>query len=329
MSWHLQLARIAVVSIAKRDTDHAVFHGAYDWHSAVHSHWSLLRCARWAQRTAQPAADTAEAASLADTAIASLLREDGAALDREVALLKSNVRFEMPYGRAWALRLTVEFEAVRAGDTGLAALGDVCFDSLLAFYKAAPPTPSELEYRNASFALHEMLRYAAHRGAARALELATIGAWVRERFVLGAVPPASLADDLDASAGFFSRAGNWAALLVAAVETGQAPAEEARRLLRPLVACDGAALNPVDVATGAVHHLGMNPSRAWGLACVARALPERRAELRSAVAAHERAARETHARVAGDYYAYDHWVPSFCMRAATEDTETDAACWAA
>src|SRR4030095_6808193 len=33
-------------AIQRRDTRHAIFHGCYDWHSAVHAHWALLRIGR-------------------------------------------------------------------------------------------------------------------------------------------------------------------------------------------------------------------------------------------------------------------------------------------
>ena len=33
-------------AVERTDTDHPVFHGCIDWHSAVHGHWALLRIAR-------------------------------------------------------------------------------------------------------------------------------------------------------------------------------------------------------------------------------------------------------------------------------------------
>ncbi len=76
------------------------FYGCYDWHSAVHAHWLLVRLIR--QFPAAPFA-TAARSELAR----SLTPENVAA---EVAYLKGPGRasFERPYGLAWLLQLTAE-----------------------------------------------------------------------------------------------------------------------------------------------------------------------------------------------------------------------------
>ena len=42
----IELGRAIHTAAQREDTGHAVFHGCYDWHSAVHAHWALLRVAR-------------------------------------------------------------------------------------------------------------------------------------------------------------------------------------------------------------------------------------------------------------------------------------------
>jgi len=79
------------------------FHGCYDWHSAVHGHWLLVRLT---QR--YPDADFAPRARAALGR--SLSRENIAV---EVTYLQRGGRasFERPYGLAWLLQLSAELRA--------------------------------------------------------------------------------------------------------------------------------------------------------------------------------------------------------------------------
>lgn len=79
-----------------------VFFGCFDWHSAVHGHWTLVRLLKTAPTIP-------EAASLR-----ALLRRHftEARLAAELAHLRAerNRTWERPYGWAWLLRLSVELE---------------------------------------------------------------------------------------------------------------------------------------------------------------------------------------------------------------------------
>ena len=74
------------------------FHASYDWHSAVHGHWSLARAARL-----HPGAPWAETAR--QTLARSLTAEN---LEREHAFVARRAGFERPYGLAWLLQLAAE-----------------------------------------------------------------------------------------------------------------------------------------------------------------------------------------------------------------------------
>jgi hypothetical protein len=78
------------------------FYGCYDWHSAVHGHWLLVRLTRL-----NPDADYAAAARIA---LAANLTAD--ALQREADYIAHPDRagFERPYGLAWLLQLVAELE---------------------------------------------------------------------------------------------------------------------------------------------------------------------------------------------------------------------------
>ena len=90
----------AAMCFAREDTPEPIFHGCVDWHSASHAAWALS----FYQRNT---GDTRYAAQLE----AEFTPADIAA---EATRLRNNPRFEMPYGRAWFLRLAVE--RMRMGD---------------------------------------------------------------------------------------------------------------------------------------------------------------------------------------------------------------------
>ncbi|OYR68563.1 DUF2891 family protein, partial [Halorubrum ezzemoulense] len=80
--------------------DHPVFYGCFDWHSAVHSHWALVR----ALRLVPHHPDEADIAAGIDERLAP------ESVASEVAYLDENPGFEEPYGWAWLLRLAAELD---------------------------------------------------------------------------------------------------------------------------------------------------------------------------------------------------------------------------
>lgn len=77
---------------------HPAFFGCYDWHSAVHGHWAMLRAA-------DVVADLPEKAAIVATLGRHLSREN---LEAERRFLSKNPSFEKPYGWGWGLRLAEE-----------------------------------------------------------------------------------------------------------------------------------------------------------------------------------------------------------------------------
>ncbi|HYR36869.1 MAG TPA: DUF2891 family protein, partial [Burkholderiales bacterium] len=79
---------------------HPAFYGSYDWHSAVHMHWLLVRVLRL-YPVARVAPDIADALDQHLTA---------EAMARELAYFRSSAgrTFERPYGWAWLLELQAE-----------------------------------------------------------------------------------------------------------------------------------------------------------------------------------------------------------------------------
>ncbi len=81
------------------------FFGCFDWHSAVHGHWSMVRALRLFPR----APFAAEIEAKLDAHLRPELIEMEAAFFREE---RSNT-FERPYGMGWLLRLRAELELLR------------------------------------------------------------------------------------------------------------------------------------------------------------------------------------------------------------------------
>jgi hypothetical protein len=301
------------------DGTKAVFHGCYDWHSSVHAHWAALRMgnvdgSRWS-------ADAQTiAARFTPTSIAAVKSD-----------LRANPSFERPYGRAWFLRLVTEHDKwTAAGSAGtLRALGGETSAGLLTYYQATPPVPRPTNdsegYRNDAWAMAQLYSYFGNTGdaasKAAAAELIEANFASSRQFFADS-------NDSDPNA-FFSYFWSWAYAVA-----GTLDAERALDLIRPdelpdeaLTPIANPALDPA-AAYPAVHHLGMNWSRAWAIKAVARRAVElygpthpMSQRLTAAYLRHVRAASDAHASFAAHpraYYAYLHWVPQFAIYALTD-----------
>lgn len=80
---------------------HPSFCGCYDWHSAVHSHWLLVRLLR----SSELGEELSAAAALV---LDGHFTED--AMQQEVKALEENDEWETPYGLAWVLCLKRELD---------------------------------------------------------------------------------------------------------------------------------------------------------------------------------------------------------------------------
>ncbi len=292
------------------DGQRAIFHGCFDWHSSVHAHWALYR---------MDLDGTGRKRALAERADARL---DADALARVIEELRSEPRYEMPYGRAWLLRLVTEHEEWHRERTDqpsmrLRALGDMTAASLVADFDRAAPDPRLGDYKNGSWPTAQLVAYARATGD-RALE-AKMRAFVDDRFAARPMSWSETTDD-DPSA-FFSSYWSWVYVIattydadktLSVVRLTDIPEEALTPLPDPGVADD-------------VHHLGINWSRSWAIKALARhaitklgASDPMAKRLVAAYHAHVLAGRERHFRYRGNYYAYDHWVPQFAVYAITD-----------
>ncbi len=132
---------------------HPAFYGSYDWHSAVHMHWLLLRVLRL-----HPVLD--EAKPIAEALDRHLSRD---ALARELAYFRTDSArsFERPYGWAWLLELQAEALACKARwSAALAPLATELAARFTRFTDASPYPVRAGSHGNTAFACLLALDYA-------------------------------------------------------------------------------------------------------------------------------------------------------------------------
>lgn len=277
-------------AVVRRDTEHAIFHGCVDWHSAVHGHWALLTAARLA----------------GDEALHGFVMERLAGIEAEREFIATNPAFEMPYGRAWFLRLATEAE--RGGEQCLRPMAEEIAGSLVEYMKARTFDPSIGSYQSQSWALINLRAWGVHAGAD---DLVT---FVDER--VRATPLAACDPEADVRAGsFMATATNWAWLV------SLAPSQpDARRAIATLLP-EPRAVRPLEtIATNHLHAL--NFSRAWGLWRIFRLTGD--ARWRASYARHVRTSYERHDWWAGDHRKVGHWVAQFGVLALQPLFEPDS-----
>jgi hypothetical protein len=281
-------------AVARKDSDHAAFHGCIDWHSAVHGAWAL---AAYGRMTGD---------SLCDALLEEILRPEKLALER--ALLAARPGFEMPYGRAWFLRLVREHRFRMRGSKGhgvLEVMAGEVMGSMLAYFGARRrPDPRRGSYASDSWALINMLDYAVSSGDAAAE--AAIRSLVEAHFL----DHRGGCDWALENGHFMAVATNWAWLVGKVL-----PGPEFERWQREFFASTGLpqpVTRPVNW-----HHHGLNFSRAWGLCALAGAMAPGNAKEAyvAAYAAHFRATYDTPDLWRGSYRGVGHWVPQFGMLA--------------
>lgn len=297
---------------------HPVFYGCYDWHSAVHGHWLLVRLLRLDPESA-----------LAVQARAALNRSFAAdGIAQEVDYLRNDKTFERPYGTAWLLQLTAELREWQDPDAQrwletLKPLEVAAVEQYLAWLPNLA-YPIRLGTHNQTafgFALAlDWARSAGHAELHSLLESKIRAFYLADKACpLGYEPsgedflsPCLMEADLmrrilaqDAYAGWLRD------FLPGIPEDGRAD------WLAP-----GVVLDPTD---GKLVHLdGVNLSRAWNLLAIADALPladKRRAALLSAASAHSDSGL---AAVSGEHYEGGHWLASFATYLSSRRWAVDA-----
>ena len=288
---------------------HPAFYGCYDWHSAVHGHWMLVRILR-----TYP--DLPEAkrirAVLADHLTAGKLKAEADYFNRPEA--KS---FERPYGWAWLLKLADELHTwddpdAKTWAANLKPLADLIAARYIEFFpKQTYPIRAGV-HANTAFGLAFAHDYALATGHTKLRDA------IAER------AKAYYAKDADAPARWEPDGADF-------LSPSLCEADLMRRVLPPAAFRDwfhnylpaAAKGEPATLFTPAtvtdrtdpqlVHLDGLNLSRAWCLRGILLALPKddpARAALAASAARHAAAGLK---HVASGDYAGEHWLASFAV----------------
>src|SRR5262245_17934129 len=288
---------------------HPAFYGCYDWHSAVHGHWMLVRVLR--THPDLPEAKDIRAV-LADHLTAEKLKAEADYFNRGEA--KS---FERPYGWSWLLKLAEELHTwddpdAKKWSANLKPLAELIAGRYVEFFpKQTYPIRAGV-HSNTAFGLtfaHDYAKAVGDKKLQQAIE-------ERAR--------AYYAKDTDAPARWEPDGADF-------LSPSLCEADLMRRVLPPAEFATwfgkfmpGAAkgepatlFNPATVTDRTdpqlVHLDGLNLSRAWCMRGIASALPKddpARKALATSAVRHADAALQ---HVASGDYAGEHWLASFAV----------------
>jgi hypothetical protein len=289
------------------------FYGCFDWHSAVHGHWLLVRLLKL-----HPGA---EFAARAREALGQNLTP--ANIEIEVAYLRGEGRasFERPYGLAWLLQLAAELRVWDDPDGR-------------AWAEALTPLESEAAARFRSWLpkLDYPIRTGEHSQTAFALGLLLDWTRIAEDTAMRELVHAKVLEfhrtDVDCNLSYEPSGQDFLSPCLA-------EADLMRRILPPgefaawlddflpgIPTGETANWLPValvsDRTDGKLAHLdGLNLSRAWMLDGILTGLPEGDPRRESLTRAREAHAAAGLASVTGEHYEGGHWLGSFAVYLVT------------
>ena len=284
---------------------HPAFFGCFDWHSAVHGHWTLVRLL-------QRFPDLPEAGAIRGALGVTLTAEHLAA---EAAYLADPRRasFERTYGWAWLLELARALHAWDDPDgarwaAAIRPLEAAVVARLCQFLPRQTYPIRTGVHANTAFALALALDYARALGDDALAEL--IAERARAYYSGDAAAPAAWEPGGE---DFLSPA-----LVEADLMRRVLPAEDfAPWLGRFLPELPPSLAEPATVSDRSdpklAHLDGLNLSRAWCLRAIAGALPDGDPSRAPLAAAAERHARAGLDHVATGDYAGEHWLASFAV----------------
>ncbi len=289
------------------------FYGCFDWHSAVHGHWLLVRLLRL--HPEGPFAADARAALGKSFTEASII------VEVEHMKGKGRASWERPYGLAWLLQLSAELhewddEQGREWAKTIEPLEEEVANRLKAWFPKLSHPIRTGEHSQTAFAMGLVLDWARSRGEKGIEALITERAldyYHRDRGYRFAFEPGGqdfLSPGL-AEADLMRRVlvpAEFAAWLGAFAP--EIPLEAASPWLSPAVV--------TDKADGKLAHLdGLNLARAWMLEGIAAGLPAADPRLPQIVNAAREHRRSGLLAVTGSHYEGGHWLGSFAVYLVT------------
>jgi hypothetical protein len=297
--------------VARPAVLHPAFYGCFDWHSAVHGHWMLVRLL-----VLFP--DLPEAEEIVRALDRNLTVEKLAA-EADYFEQENRASFERTYGWAWLLKLAGEtrrcpLEAARRWERNLQPLVEVIVSRYLSFIPKQTYPIKRGVHPNTAFGLSFALDFARATGNA---ELEDLAAGAARRYFLRVGEdgcPGGWEPDGD---DFFSPC-----LMIADLMRRVLPGDDFSSWLDGFLpglsrGRPQSLLRPAEVSDRSdpkiVHLDGLNLSRAWCMRGIAGALRDgdpRRAILEEAACRH---ASQALAHVASGHYEGEHWLASFAV----------------
>lgn len=289
---------------------HPAFYGCYDWHSSVHGHWMLVRLLK--EFPEMPEANELRAAIAKNLTAANIEQE------ARYFQQKSNKSFERTYGWAWLLKLAEELYTshdIQHAEwyANVKPLADLIVQQYLDFLpKQTYPIRSGL-HPNTAFGLSLALDYAVTTGNS---ELETM---IKERAIAYFTNDTNCPASWEPSGSDFlspclmeaelmskvlekEAYNGWLASFLPQLKDGK-PAQ----LLTPALISDRTDMQ-------LVHLDGLNLSRSWCMAAIARKASDSKVKgmLNEAAALH---LETTLPNIASGDYAGEHWLASFAVLA--------------
>jgi hypothetical protein len=290
-------------------TMHPAFYGCFDWHSAVHGHWMLVRILRLFPGL--PEAGEIRAA-LGGNITAETIALEVAYLDR------SNTKsFERTYGWAWVLKLSEELErwddpVGRRWAADLRPLARAIADRYVDFLPRQTYPIRTGVHPNTAFGIAFALDYAEAVGDSVLRDLL-----VERSLTYYAADKNCPAEWEPGGEDFFSPCLIEADLMRRVLGRGQF-ASWFRDFLPDIAQGQPATLlSPATVADRTdpkiVHLDGLNLSRAWCMAGLVSALPADDPARERLTASALRHAEDALTHVASGHYEGEHWLASFAV----------------
>jgi hypothetical protein len=290
-----------------------VFYGCYDWHSAVHSHWSLLRCLR----TRPDAVWAADVIALLNQQ----LTADGLAAEARFFAAPERASFERPYGWAWLLQLAAELHEhsdprAQAWREAIRPLEDRIADGIRDWLPNMAGPIRTGEHSQTAFALGLIADWAATVGDD------ALSALVRQSALRFYGADVALPIAWEPSAYDFLSPALAEADVMRRCLSSSDFATWLERALPGFPDAGFAAVTPTNLADGKLAHFaGLNFSRAWMLAGIASGLPVTAPRRPAFTALAEQHFASGLPVLSTDEYAVTHWVGSFVVYAATASLE--------
>jgi hypothetical protein len=304
---------------------HPAFYGCFDWHSAVHTHWMLIRLLKSIPNLPE---EKAIRAAIEANLTATNLQSEIANFGQPDQLIPENPKlaytrpgqpaFERPYGWAWLLQLAAELSDWDDPDgqkwaANLQPLTRKITGLYIHFLRENQPPNREGQHRNAAFSLSLAFDYAQKCGQSELEQL--LVQYGRTFYANDTDYPAHAEPGPQ---DFCSPALTEAAFMTRAL-TARPFADWFKNFLPEIGVEETASLlQPVQVSDHNdpyISHLdGLNVSRAWCMYRVAATLPQESASRAALLRSAEEHGRDgVSAIFAGDFSSSGHWLSTFVV----------------